>query len=106
MMGHQWTIEKTPPGPQWRQMGAKENAQTVDFKLFFCVFSGPIKMSFWSSQVPKRYKNKAFGSSRKSKRYKNKVLGSKRYKNKVFGAPEAPNVIKIKLLELQKLQTL
>ena len=84
LMGHQWTIKKTPPGPRWRQMGAKENTQTVDFKRFFfvCVFSGQKQMSFWSSKVPKRYKNKA------------------------FGAPEAPNVVKIKLLELQKLQTL
>ena len=37
MMGHQWTIKKTRPGPQWPQMGAKENAQTVYFKRF-CVF--------------------------------------------------------------------
>ena len=38
MMGHQWTIKKTPPGPQWPQIGAKENAQTVYFKRFFAFF--------------------------------------------------------------------
>ena len=68
MMGHQWTIKKTPSGPQWRQMGAKENAQTVYFKRFFAFF-----------RVQKKY---------------------------AFGAPEAPNLIKIILLVLQKLQTL
>ena len=68
MMGHQWTIKKTPPGPQWPQMGAKENAQTVYFKRFFA-FLG----------VHKKY---------------------------AFGAPKAPNVVKIKLLELQRPQTL
>ena len=68
MMGHHWTIKKTDPGPQWRQMGAQENAQSVYFKRFFWFFGGQEK---WA-----------------------------------FGAPKAPSLIKIKVLELQRLQAL
>ena len=52
MMGHQWTIKKTPPGPQWREMGAKEHAQTVYFKRFFAFFLVRTKYVFGAPKAP------------------------------------------------------
>ena len=109
MMGHQWTIKKTPPGPQWPQMGAKENAQTVYFKRFFAFFGVHKKCAFGAPKAPNVTKIKLLELQRPQTLQKSSFWSSgglKPYKNQAFGAPEAPNVIKIKLLELQRPQTL